>query len=187
MDLHLIYLLCRLHNNTSPYFLFFFFLFCLNLLLSHYRCCLSLNLIFLNKRTCHHFLFWVFLKILERLWLLCVVFHYFYKLVVFEFTLLNSAIGKSDFTKAMLHSLFPVTLINTSIYPIHLSITMPFVVAVFSNVIISTLPIKLSMSMFLVVLIVTRILIAIRIFLVFLPLAFSVFHALFELTDKRSP
>ena len=144
-----------------------------------------MDLIFLNKGTCHHFLLGVFLKILERLWLLCVVFYYLYKLIVLEFTFLNSAIGKSDFTEAMLHSLLPVTFVNTSIFPIHLSIAMSFVVAVFSNVIISTLPIELSMSMFLVVLIVTRILIAIRIFLVFLPLAFSVLHALLKFSDIR--
>jgi hypothetical protein len=64
---------------------------------------------------------------------------------------------------------------------------MSFIVAVFSNIIISTIPIELTVSMLLVVLIVTRILIASLIFLVFLPLAFSVLHTLLELTDIRGP
>jgi len=71
--------------------------------------------------------------------------------IVFKLPCLLLATFKSDRSKAMLHTMFPVALIYLSVDPIHLTVPMPQIVDVPTNIVIAALPHEMPLPVFLVI------------------------------------
>lgn len=83
----------------------------------------------------------------------------------------------------MLDAFDPIALIAGAIDPVHLAVAMPLVLLIRTFVTVSRLPHERTKPILLVVRIITFIGVAVYIVEAFLPLAFPVLLAVFELTD----
>jgi len=86
----------------------------------------------------------------------------------------------------MFLSQFPITLVTTSINPIHFSISISQILKVFSVEAVAAFPIKLAFSMFSILVVFSGILITFWICAIFHPLSFAMFLSLQELSDVES-
>jgi hypothetical protein len=96
----------------------------------------------------HHVLLEVlFFRDLHGLRPFSIIFDHLNKYVFLKLSFHDLAILQYNGAKSVLHSLFPVAFVAAAVNPVHLTVAMPFIVPVLSNIVIATLPIKLTVAM----------------------------------------
>ena len=103
--------------------------------------------------------------------------------VVLEVALFDATIWKLHPPNTVLDAFDPIALIARAIDPVHLAVTMPLIILIRTFVTVARLPHESAKPILLVVRIITLIGVAVYIVEAFLPLAFPVLLAVFELTD----
>lgn len=103
--------------------------------------------------------------------------------VIFKVSLLDSAIRELHPSYAMLDSFVPLALITGSVNPLHLTISLPFIVFIISSINVAALPDKHSETILLIVLITAFVGIAVRLVDPLLPLALPMLQTVLKLTD----
>jgi hypothetical protein len=103
--------------------------------------------------------------------------------VVLEVPFFECSVWKHDPAKSMLNAIDPFSLVNASIGPEHLAVSVSFVVKVISFVNISTRPSEDSFSLLFVNLIITIVGVAVLVTLLALPLTLSVLLPFQELAS----
>jgi len=78
---------------------------------------------------------------LLKLWSIC---YWLAVNVIFEIALFDSSIGKLHLSNAVLNTMLPLSFVTAAISPIHLTVTMSFVIFVAALIHVSTLPSKSS-------------------------------------------
>ena len=109
------------------------------------------------------------------------------KCVVFEKPFLNSAIGELHTTCSILDAVTPLALVAASIFPIHLTIPVPFIVLVATLIVIPGLPSKNTYSCFLIVLVRAFVHIAVLGVESLLPFTLAMFEAVLEFSNVYAP
>jgi hypothetical protein len=79
--------------------------------------------------------------------------------IVIKDSFLSIPVGEVELTDAVLSAVFPLTIIDSSISPVHFTVTMSLVVEVVSFVPVATLPVELTEAVFLVIEVLSDILI----------------------------
>lgn len=101
--------------------------------------------------------------------------------VIFKIAFFDSSIRKLHLAHAVLNTMLPLSLVAAAISPVHLSVSVSFIVFVAAFVHVSTFPGESPKSVFLIVDVLSFIVVAVGRIRTFFPFTMSVFHSVFEL------
>lgn len=106
--------------------------------------------------------------------------------IIFEDTLLKSAIWETHSAKTMLDAVLPLTLIAAAIGPVHLAIAVPLILLVAAAVLVTRLPRECANARLLIIHVVAFVLIAVGLGGTLFPFSLAVLHSAFELAHVQT-